>query len=220
MNSTETDRPTEGSWDPFAVKCTRQTLKLHLEKGQQTNKNKTKPKTTTNWNLLSATHRSLSTQQAQEAHTEKDENLGCPSSHQRDNTVPLLLFLHHNKRAWVPQLQPSQPPPLVLAPPLSLPPPLPPLLLPQLPQHPPLEEQLSPELMSALGTLWQPPCEGQVLGLRLEEEVAEEEEVEAEGNQLLSLCSNSSPSQPPQTYKLWERSPASSKEKETKLTPS
>jgi len=66
------------------------------------------------------------------------------------------------------------------------------------------------------------------LGLCLEE-VAEEEEAEvavggeeeeAGGNQLLSLHNNSSLSQLPPTYKSWECSPASSKEKEIKLTPS
>jgi len=74
--------------------------------------------------------------------------------------------------------------------------------------------------MSALGTLWQLLCEGQALGLHLEEVAVEGEEVEAGGNQLLSLHNNSSLSQLPPTYKSWECSPASSKEKEIKLMPS
>ena len=80
--------------------------------------------------------------------------------------------------------------------------------------------------MTALGMLWQPLCEGQALGLHQEAEEAEEaeeeeaEEVEeAEGNQLLSLHSNLSLSQQPQTSKSWGRSPKSSTEKETRLTP-
>jgi len=77
--------------------------------------------------------------------------------------------------------------------------------------------------------LWQPPYEEQGLGLHLaaEEEVAEEEEEEvvvvvvaAEDNQLLSLHSNLSPSCQPPIYKSWGRFPASSKEKETRQTPS
>ncbi len=88
------------------------------------------------------------------------------------------------------------------------------------------EEQLSPELTTALETLWQPLYEGQALGLHLgeveeaEEEVAEEVEVEAEGNQLLSLHSNSSPSHWPQIYESWGCFPKSLKEKETRPTPS
>jgi len=80
--------------------------------------------------------------------------------------------------------------------------------------------------MTALGTLWEPLCEGQALGLHLkeveeeEEEVVEGEEAEVGGNQLLSFRSSLSPSQLLPTYKSWGRSPASLKEKEIKLTPS
>jgi len=93
--------------------------------------------------------------------------------------------------------------------------PLPPLL--QLPQHL-LEEQLSLELKTALETLWQPLCEGQALGLHLEEEEEVEEE-EAEDNQLLSLHNNSFPSHWLPIYKSWGCFPESSKEKGTRLTP-
>jgi len=137
-----------------------------------------------------------------------------------------------------------QPPPLAPAPLLSLQPqldhPLQPLLLLLLPQldHPLqpllllllpllqllLEEQLSPELMTTLGMLWQPLCKGQALGLHLEEAYLEEgeevEEAEAEGNQLLSLHNNSSPSHLLLTYESWEHSLESSTEKEIRLTPS
>jgi len=82
--------------------------------------------------------------------------------------------------------------------------------------------------MTALGTLWQPLCKGQALGLHPEGAVEEEEEegvvegeeAEAGGNQLLSLHSSLSLSRPPPTYELWECSPGSSKEKERKVTPS
>jgi len=53
-----------------------------------------------------------------------------------------------------------------------------------------------------------------------EVEEAEAEEAEAEGNQLLSLHSSSSLSPQSPIYKLWERFPESSKEKETRPTPS
>ncbi len=192
-------------------------MNLNLEK--MTNPKQTK---------VSTTHQSLSTQQAREAHTEKAKNLRHPSSHQQDNTVPLLLLAQNNRRTWVPQLQLSQPPLLALAPLLQLQPSphLPPLLpLPQLPQYPP-EEQLSPELKTTLEMLWQPLCEGQALGLHLavEEEVVEEavegEEVEVEDNRLLSLHSNSSLSPQPPIYESWGRFPESLKEKETRPTPS
>jgi hypothetical protein len=81
--------------------------------------------------------------------------------------------------------------------------------------------------MNTLGMLWQPPSEGQALGLHLGEEVEveeaeEEEEAEeavAEDNRPLSLLSSSSlfPQRP--TYATWELSPKSLKEKETKWTP-
>ena len=81
-------------------------------------------------------------------------------------------------------------------------------------------------LTNTLEMLWQPPSEGQALGLHLgeEEEVegAEEEEVEeavAEDNRPLSLLSSSSPFPQQLTYATWELSPKSSKEKETKQTP-
>jgi len=77
--------------------------------------------------------------------------------------------------------------------------------------------------------LWQLLCEGQSLGLHLEEveevEVAEEEEVvegeeaEEEDNQLLSLCNNSSPSYWLLIYELWGCFPTSLKEKETRWMP-
>src|SRR6266851_4642404 len=127
----------------------RPTLKSNQSKGQQRTKLKKKQKTMNQVQAkVSTTHQLLSTQQAREAHTEKFENLGHPLLHQQDNTVPLLLLARNNRRAWVPQPQPSQPPPLTLAPPLSLQPQphlLLLLLLPPLPQHL-LEEQLSLEL--------------------------------------------------------------------------
>ncbi len=113
------------------------------------------------------------------------------------------------------QLQPPHPHPLPLLPLLQLP-----LLL--------LEGPLSLELTTTLGTLWQPLCEGQALGLHLErkeeeevvEEAVEAKEAEEEDNQLLSLHSNSSPSHQPSIYESWGCFPKSSKEKETRLTPS
>ncbi len=59
-------------------------------------------------------------------------------------------------------------------------------------------------------------------GLHLEEaeEVAEGEEVVVEDNQLLSLCSNSSPSHWLPIYESWEHLSKSSKEKETRPMPS
>jgi len=75
-------------------------------------------------------------------------------------------------------------------------------------------------LTIALGTLWQPLCEGQALGLRLAEEGEEGEEVEVGGNQLLSLHSNLSPSQQLLIYESWEHFPKSSIEKGIRLTPS
>jgi len=78
--------------------------------------------------------------------------------------------------------------------------------------------------MTALGTLWQPLCKGQALGLHLEkvhpEEAVEGEEAEAEGNQLLSLHSSSSLSHLPLTYESWEHSLESSMEKEIRPMPS
>jgi hypothetical protein len=176
-------------------------------------------------NPISETHQWLSTQQAREAHTEKNENLGHLSSPQRDNTVPLLLFLCNNRRAWLPQQSPPQPPPL--EPPLSQQ--LPQRQPQQQPQRQPQWQHLHPlplELTNTLETLWQPPSEGPALGLHLgaaaEEEEEEEggEEAVAEGNQPLSLLSSSSlfPQQP--TYATWEPSHESSKEKETRQTPS
>ena len=75
--------------------------------------------------------------------------------------------------------------------------------------------------MTALETLWQPLCEGQALGLHLEEgeEVVEGEEAEAEDNQLLSLHRNSSLSHLPLIYESWGRFPESLMEKETRPTP-
>jgi len=82
-------------------------------------------------------------------------------------------------------------------------------------------------LTITLGTLWQPLYTGRAPGAHQAEEEAVEEveeaveeavEEEAEDNQLLSLRSNLSPSRPPLTYASWERSPTSSKEKETKPT--
>src|SRR6266851_8142998 len=72
----------------------RHMLKSHPEKGQQTNKNKPRPKTTMNQKPLSATHWLLSTQQAWEAHTEKVENLGRP--HHTNETIQYLYFCYHN----------------------------------------------------------------------------------------------------------------------------
>jgi len=75
-------------------------------------------------------------------------------------------------------------------------------------------------LTIALGTLWQPLCDESALGLCLEEAAEEEEEAEVGGNQLLSLHSSSSPSLLLPIYESWGCSPASSKEKETRPTPS
>jgi hypothetical protein len=81
------------------------------------------------------------------------------------------------------------------------------------------------ELTNALETLWQPPSEGQALGLRLAEveevEVEEEgEEAVAEDNWPLSLLNSSSPFPQQLTYATWEPSHESSREKETRRTPS
>ena len=55
--------------------------------------------------------------------------------------------------------------------------------------------------------------------MEVAEEAAEEgEEAVVEDNQLLSLHNNSSLSHQPPTYELWERSPKSLMEKETKPT--
>ena len=202
------------------MKYTQQTLKSHPEKIRKTSQNKMTPTKTTSQSPPFATHRLLSTQQAWEAHTEKVENLRRPSSHQRDNTVPLLLLSQHNRRTWALQPQPSQQPPPAPGLHPSLLPPLPPLPLPQLPQHP-LEEQLSPELMTTLGTLWQSLCRGQALGLCQEEEAEEEEEaVEVEDHQPPFPHNNLSLSRLWPTYASWERSPESSKGKERKPTAS
>ena len=160
-------------------------------------------------------HQWLSTQQAWEAHTEKNENLGHPSLPQLDNTVPLLLFLCNNQRAWLLQQLPPQPPLLEPPPPW------------QQPQQQPPQQLLHPlplELTNTLETLWQPPSEGQALGLRLEEEEEGEEEEEAEeavaeDNRPLSLLNSLSPSPQQPTYATWELSHKSSKEKGTKRTP-
>ena len=229
-NSTETNQITDPSWDPSGPKCTPQTKSI----SQQTNQpkkptyreNRTTTKTTPpTKNPISETHQWLSTQQAREAHTEKNENLGHLSSPQRDNTVPLLLFLRNNRRAWLPQQSPPQPPPLEHPPSQQLPQQLP----QQQPQRQPQQRHLDPlplELTNALETLWQPPSEEPALGLHLEAAEAEEEEEEegeeavAEGNRPLSLLSSSSPSPQQPTYATWEPSHGSSREKETRRTPS
>ena len=187
-------------------------------------------KTNQSHTTISETHQLFLTQKAWEAHTEKIENLRCPLSPQQDNTVPLLLFLCHNKKTWVPQQPPLQPPPLTPPLPLQLQPlPLqllhPLLLLLPLPQL--LEEELSLELKTTLEMLWQLPYEEQGLGLHLEEEKVEKEEEEvaekkvvvAEDNQLLSLCNNLSQSHWLPIYELWGCFPTSSEEKETRWTP-
>jgi hypothetical protein len=237
MSSTETSQITDPSSGLSDLKCTPQTRSINQQINQPKKptyrENQTMTKTTPLVKRsISKTHQWLSTQQAREAHTEKNENSRHPSLLQRDNTVPLLLFLHNNRRAWHPQQSPPQPPPLE-------PPPLQQLPLQQpLQQHP--QELLHPlplELTNALETLWQPPSEGQALGLHLKAEAAAEEEVEeeaeeavaeveeegeevvAEDNQPLSLLNSSSPLPQQPTYTTWEPSLESSKEKETRQMP-
>jgi hypothetical protein len=185
-----------------------------------------KPRQKTNQpnRMTSEAHQSLSIQKAQEAHTEKIENLGPPSLPQRDNTVPLLLFYRNNRQQWRPQQLQPQPPPLEQAlQPLPSMHHLPPLLL-QLPPQIPHPEECHQELTIDLGLLWLPLSGGPDQG---PQEAEEEEEVEAaeegeeaavEDNQLLSLHSSSSLSPQLLTCKPWERSPESSTEKETKPT--
>jgi hypothetical protein len=172
----------------------------------------------------SKAHLSLSTQKAQEAHTEKTKNRGPPLLPQHDNTVPLLLFYCNNRRQWHPQQPQPPPPPLERAPQLlPLTHHLLPLPLQPLPQtlHP---EEHHQESMINLGLLWLPLSGGPDQAAEEEEEeaageVAEEgEEAAVEDNQLLSLHSSSSPSHQPLTYELWEHSLESSMEKETKPT--
>jgi len=100
-----------------------------------------------------------------------------------------------------------------------------PLLPLQLPPQTPHPEEHHQGSTIGLGLLWlllserlgQGPQEGAEEGA--EGEVAEEgEEAAVEDNQLLSLHSNSSLSLQPLTYELWERSPESLTEKETKPT--
>ena len=186
-----------------------------------------KPRQKTNQpnKTTSEAHQSLSTQKAWEAHTEKIENLGPPSSPQQDNTVPLLLFYRNNCRQWRPQQPQQQPPPLEQAPqPLPLTHHLLPLPLQPLLQTPHPEEHHQESTID-LGLLWLPllggPDQEAEEAEEAEEaaEAAEEaEEAVVEDNQLLSLHSSSSPSHQLLTYELWERSPESSTERETKLT--
>jgi hypothetical protein len=77
--------------------------------------------------------------------------------------------------------------------------------------------------MIDLGLLWLPLSEGldqgpQEVEVEEGEAVKEGEEAAVEDNQLLSLCSNSSPSLRPLTCEPWGHSPESSMEKETKPT--
>jgi hypothetical protein len=205
---------------PLICKWIRLKRRLEVKTIQKPRQKTNQPNKTT-----SEAHRSLSTQKAWEAHTEKIKNLGPPSLPQQDNTVPLLLFYRNNRRQWHPQQPQPQPPPLEQAPqplPLThhlLPLPLQPLLQTL---HP--EEHLQASTIDS-GLLW-------LLLLRGPDQAAEEEEEEEEGeeaaeegeeaavedNQLLSLHSSSSPSHQLLTYELWGRSPESSTEKETKPT--
>src|SRR6266851_7370088 len=148
----------------------RQTSKSHPEKNQRTNQNQTTQTRKTNQSPPFAIHQSLLTRRAWEAHTEKAENLGPPSSPLSDNTVPLLLFLCNNGQAWAPLPQPSPLPPPTPGLPQSLLP-----LLPQPPRQlqPHSAEQPNQELMIALGTLWQPLCAEWAPGAHQAEEEAE-----------------------------------------------
>jgi hypothetical protein len=100
-SSIETSQTTNPSSDPSDLKYMPQTRSTNQQMNQlkklMCQENQTATKMTPPVKKpISKTHQWLSTQQAWEAHTKKNENLGHPSSPQQDNTVPLLLFLCHN----------------------------------------------------------------------------------------------------------------------------